>query len=754
MKKCNIQLRLVLVIWMAFSSLITPSAWAQIKSYNILPSKEMVLPKKFPEQLKQTNCKPTLPKLKAHKKAPIQSINDLIGPSVIRSLSFLTNIEIGGNSIEITKLNSTTLEIEHFTPLSTNKIKVNVDLATGNITIPSKQVLRSDEDGDYMLCAINDTSVSPDSPISGYIDEYGNLQITTGWADIKTIDDSYYYYEGLWRSSETFHANGKMKVSYWNNENPTETYNVFIYENETFDNILVLNFGNHGQLISIDEDFNNGSIVIPTQLGYDINDSENFYNGKPRYDYSIYPADWQQEVITGNNLQGTITASEIKFGNWTMWDKDGGHWVTGRYNDGRIYFNSSANQFGPVQSDFDQVIDGITYVLHPSTRTATIILVDAVYEDVVIPETVSYNGQSYTVTALAEQALAASSGFNYSVSFPSTITTIASRAFDNAQTSAVIWNSNTPLPSNAFSNIDSRWKNMLLYVNKNGIAPSNFTNTIVNGVIQNLELYEGYVFHCPQMFTANNVSFTHEFTMSTVIGKKQGWETIALPFDVMSITHATKGHLIPFATYSPSSSNKPFWLYEWSSNGFVKASSMQANHPYLISMPNNTEYSPDYNLAGVVTFSASNAIINTTKAEDIRSYKGPGEKYFFALYFFNSLTIFASINSTNKLHSNSFGYDPGSVFLTQKRNVFPFEGYIRLPDNANSRKVFEIEFAEDDVLGIDNVIRNFPSSNFNQGVFTISGQHITTRNNISEEEMLQSLPAGVYIVNGKKKVVK
>ena len=37
-------------------------------------------------------------------------------------------------------------------------------------------------------------------------------------------------------------------------------------------------------------------------------------------------------------------------------------------------------------------------------------------------------------------------------------------------------------------------------------------------------------------------------------------ETIALPFNVQKISHATRGEIVPFASYNGGSSQKPFWL--------------------------------------------------------------------------------------------------------------------------------------------------------------------------------------------------
>ena len=851
--------------------------------------------KKFPDCLKkapQTIRK--MPKVGAPRKAPITDISQLVGPAIIRSVSALNDIEFGGNSIEITKLNSTTLEVEHFTRLSKNKIRINVNLSDGTFTIPSKQVLWTHEDvGDICLYAITENGVNINSPISGYIDEYGNLAITTGWADLSTQDDRYYYVEGVWNNSYLMHANGKMEA---NTSTGIDKYNVVVEQSEDNTTVQVVNFGGFGcsVKISINED---RTITIPSQLCWDIKPT--IYPDLPEDDYYSWAADWNSNEWTTDYIEGTITSKEIRFGNWALQDKtknwyykfldgviqftsnesfilpggpktvltvddlevtegdttdlvvnmdyntsetvvgynfslylpdgvevakdDDGDFIAeasselhsyalrqgfdiieranGSYlfvcikdhipmigTHGRLVtiklkatkagggtaairdialtndknepldfgnlkdveFNINVVEAPPIEFDTDEA----TYTLYPANKTAIIKSVKALRKDVEVPSVFKYNGEQYTVSAIGYQALASDDSFNHSVSLPSTITTIANGAFDNAETSAIIWNSNAVLPNNAFSKVDhNTWANMLLYVNRNGIAPSGFANTIVNGEAQNVELKEGCVFHCPREFKARSISFTHEFTMETVVGKRQGWETIALPFDVQTITHATKGYLVPFASYTPSSTDKPFWLYEWTDKGFAKASAMIANKAYLISMPNSTSYSPDYNVAGEVTFAATNAQVHATT--DILSVRYNNKCFFASYYYWNDSEEHPkySINSVNNLHRNTGGYDPGSIFIRIKnhRNAFPFEGYIRDQSaNASSRSVLEIEFAPDDdeTQGIESIL--FSVNNVQgSGVYSVSGQYLG-----DDEKNMQPLPAGVYIINGKKKIVR
>ena len=85
-----------------------------------------------------------------------------------------------------------------------------------------------------------------------------------------------------------------------------------------------------------------------------------------------------------------------------------------------------------------------------------------------------------------------------------------------------------------------------------------------------------------------------------------------MPFDVQSITHETKGTIAPFGN---TASNRHFWLRELISNGLQSATGIAANTPYVISMPNSSEYTDNNNLAGRVTFAAENATIPVTEVK-------------------------------------------------------------------------------------------------------------------------------------------
>ena len=204
---------------------------------------------------------------------------------------------------------------------------------------------------------------------------------------------------------------------------------------------------------------------------------------------------------------------------------------------------------------------------------------------------------------LADGAL---SGMNLKVvHLPAAVQTVGQRLLaECGQLSAVIWNAGT-IPVGALAGINN--PNLLLYVILEAFAANakldGINNIIMNGHAEQITLSDvsegNNDFYCPQTFTVETMSYTHDYQMQTGIHECRGWETIALPFDVQTVTHETWGELTPAAINDPA---KPlYWLYEYSEDGFVPAASIAANTPYIISMPNNPTYSNEYNLSGKLT---------------------------------------------------------------------------------------------------------------------------------------------------------
>lgn len=106
-------------------------------------------------------------------------------------------------------------------------------------------------------------------------------------------------------------------------------------------------------------------------------------------------------------------------------------------------------------SSYATKVGGIDYLFN-SDGTATVGTNAGVSGDVVIPETVTYNGQNYTVTSISAGAFRGCSGLT-SVTISNTVTSIGNQAFYSCRglTSMTIPSSVTSLGSEAFYNCTS-----------------------------------------------------------------------------------------------------------------------------------------------------------------------------------------------------------------------------------------------------------------------------------------------------------
>ena len=387
----------------------------------------------------------------------------------------------------------------------------------------------------------------------------------------------------------------------------------------------------------------------------------------------------------------------------------------------------------------------ITYSATKSTQTATVQSVDNNLLDLEIPASVSYDGRTYKVTSIANGALSMRT-FNY-VSLPSTISSIEANTFNNSTLGALIWNADATLSSSVFNNLaTSTSSNFLLYVNSKSYAPSNVSNVVVGSSASSIILADATNtwFYCPKAFTAQSISYTHNYSMKTG-GNGMGWETLALPFDVQKIEHKTKGELTPFASYSGDEAQRPFWLYEFGSNGFKRADAIKANTPYIISMPNSTNYDDEYILAGDVTFSATNAKVAETKSVVTVS---SGNKAFVPTFsrVERANNVYA-LNVGNNLAYNTSSYDAGSRFISNLRPLYPFEAYMTSSDYA---RMTTIGIDLDDEATALDVIPLATGSTETVKVYSLSGTLLMQTDWQALPKQWESLPSGIYIVNGKK----
>lgn len=312
---------------------------------------------------------------------------------------------------------------------------------------------------------------------------------------------------------------------------------------------------------------------------------------------------------------------------------------------------------------------------------------------------------------------------------------------------AVIWNPEVAFTENVAN------PNLLLYVRSASYAPSSIKNVVVNGTANSIVLLDASGkndFYCPKEFTAQKVSYTHHYTMETGLGNARGWETIALPFDVQKIEHQSKGEIVPFANWKSGDAKKPFWLMTYGTSGWAEASSIKANTPYIISMPNHSYYKPEFRLNGNVTFSAENITIPTSENLHTTNYNG---RTFIPNYMNQSNNSYFALNVNNDYVTYSGDEkEEGSKFLIGKdypREIHPFETYMTSTSQTRSY----IAIVDDMTTGIGDITEIMVDEKMVR-VYNLNGQLIMAEENKSVDEIKALLSAGVYIVNGKKLIIK
>ena len=301
---------------------------------------------------------------------------------------------------------------------------------------------------------------------------------------------------------------------------------------------------------------------------------------------------------------------------------------------------------------------------------------------------------------------------------------------------AIVWNSTVALTNSDLQGLDN--PNLLIYVNERSQAPQNRNNVVVNGLAMNVVLSDtgsgNCDFYAPQTFTAEMITYSREFKQATQVGVCRGWETISLPFMVQTITHADNGVIAPFGV---DTSNKHFWLRQLSTNGLVSATKIEANLPYLISMPNDEKnYAKEYILKGLVTFSAENAVVPKTEPT--------------ALALADSSVVMMpalqSVGKSSTVWALNVGqertqYFEGSTFERDYREVRPFEAYTIHRSDTPAPRFLPINDLMNSATGIETISNVIMT---HDNYYHIDGRKVDGK----------PTKKGLYITNGRKVVVK
>ena len=174
-------------------------------------------------------------------------------PATISRKGISARIEATGqNTINIYGINSNAYYDETF-------ITATVDLETGTITIPANQVIWSHETyGDFTMCNMN--SETGTDAFTGYVDEYGFLNINELWAEVYGEGENQDINGAI---NGTFYAPVNGTMSYTTDEKDEQgkktgnrievVQNCFIEQSEDAKKVTVWNFHNFslGEVVDI-----------------------------------------------------------------------------------------------------------------------------------------------------------------------------------------------------------------------------------------------------------------------------------------------------------------------------------------------------------------------------------------------------------------------------------------------------------------------------------------------------------------------
>ena len=318
------------------------------------------------------------------------------------------------------------------------------------------------------------------------------------------------------------------------------------------------------------------------------------------------------------------------------------------------------------------------------------------------------------------------------------------------------WNSEAPVDAKCFGTPESHG-NLLVFAPA-GVEVSYAGNVIQDGIAANLTLYDQRPFANTQAFTAHRVTIVKEFTKSTYPGVTSGWETIVLPFDVQSIDSEEKGRIVPFGVDEGDTTNTDtphFWLAEMTPTGFARATSIRANVPYIISLPNSERYTEEYNITGRITFTAYDVTVQPST--DAVAQDGPN----FGLR--PTYSGAAAADSVFVLNDEPVTIDgktwpAGSIFVRSSRAARPFEAYTyaHASNPGNVKGYIPIDEMATGIKGINQWSMfngQWSIANGAGAIYDLSGRKMFN----GQCSMVNGKPVlrkGLYISDGQKVLVK
>lgn len=292
------------------------------------------------------------------------------------------------------------------------------------------------------------------------------------------------------------------------------------------------------------------------------------------------------------------------------------------------------------------------------------------------------------------------------------------------------------IPANATLNANIT-PNCLIYVKSGATIPTNWKNVIEGATAETITIEDGYAFHNTTETLAEGISYKRSCYTDG------GWETICVPFDVVSITDES-GNAITDYTLQAYSQNNGTVV------DFTDQSAIMANTPYIIRF---AKVEGQEKSTYILKSEEGAALLPVTV--EPKTEKGD--------YAFKG--SYKEINGTDKYLLNAAGSKFGTG--SDIARIIPFRAYMESTSaNPSSVKELSVEngggttnlnsISEDGLViySTENGIEIHSDKAQSINLYSIDGRILR---NISVQEgvkTINDLAKGIYLINNQKIIVR
>jgi len=276
--------------------------------------------------------------------------------------------------------------------------------------------------------------------------------------------------------------------------------------------------------------------------------------------------------------------------------------------------------------------------------------------------------------------------------------------------------------------------NTLYYLSESS-APESLSgkNVILNGKANEVTFADGSNFYVPLGFTAQKATYTRVPTLGA--NGSSGWETILLPFPVQKVMNQTDNKQI-YWFVSRDDDGKDFWLKSFSATDgetvfFDFVDEIRANVPYIIATPGN-KWGEEYDLRGkTMAFIAENV-----KVPESSKFKAMTDDIKF-------------VGVSSQQNVTGYVLDEIGKYFVMKEDapLKAFRAFFTVDDTAPVASAPRLKidsYQTDDITDITGV------ADGEADVYSLDGIKVGTVSVSQGKAVINHLPQGVYIVNGKK----